>query len=167
MTRDAELKSARMVYYAEDIEQLQKVLDRMLDLSRAKRVMLIDVEGHMVASRGNAGDKLDSETISALVAGSFAATKETAKLLGEEEFSVLFHQGEKDSIQLTLIDDRLLLGIIFDDATTIGMVRLYANETAKKVLQVLSQSHESDESDVLDDNFGESIEESFDKFFGQ
>jgi len=60
-----------------------------------------------------------------------------AKLLGEEEFSVLFHQGVKDSIQLTLVADRALLAVMFDDRTTIGMVRLYANETSTKVAELL------------------------------
>ncbi len=169
MSNDAELKKGRMVYYAEDMEALEHVLDRLLDLSRAKRAMLIDVEGHMVASRGSGADELDIESISALVAGTFAATKETAKLLGEKEFSVLFHQGETDSIQLTLMDERLLLGIIFDDSTTIGMVRLYANETAKKVQEVLSRPHddESDESAVLSEEFGESAEQSLDELFSE
>ena len=169
MSNDAEFKNARMVYYAEDMEALDHVLDRLLDLSRAKRAMLIDVEGHMVASRGSAADELDIESISALVAGTFAATKETAKLLGEEEFSVLFHQGEKDSIQLTLIDDRLLLGIIFDDSTTIGMVRLYANETAKKVQEVLRRPHDDRPaaSSVLGEEFGESAEQSLDELFSE
>jgi predicted regulator of Ras-like GTPase activity (Roadblock/LC7/MglB family) len=157
-----------MVYYAEDIKALDQVLDRLLDLSRAKRAMLIDVEGHMVASRGAGADHLDVESISALVAGTFAATKATAKLLGEEEFSVLFHQGEKDSIQLTLIDERLLLGIIFDDSTTIGMVRLYANETAKKVLEVLGRPRpEKPEKAEISDDFGASVEQSLDNLFSK
>ena len=56
-----------------------------------------------------------------VVAGAFAATKEMARHLGEEEFSVLFHQGKKDSIHLTLIGDRTLMTIIFDERTTIGL----------------------------------------------
>ena len=167
MSSDAELKKARMVYYADEMEELEAVLDRLLDLSRGKRAILVDVEGHMVASRGRGNDDLDIESISALVAGTFAATKETARLLGEEEFSVLFHQGEKDAIQLTLVDDRLLLGIIFDDSTTIGMIRLYSNETAKKVLEVLGRPREDrPQTPVLDAEYGESVEESLDDLFG-
>ena len=167
MSNDDDLKRTRTVYYAGDTKALEDVLDRMLALTRAKRAMLIDVEGHMVVSRGSGCEKIDVESISALVAGTFAATKETAKLLGEEEFSVLFHQGEKDSIQLTLIDNRLLLGIIFDDSTTLGMVRLYASETAKKVQEVLGRSHDhdSEESPVVSEGFGESVEESLDELF--
>lgn len=166
MSADTELKQKRMVYYAEDIKCLEQVLDRLLDLCRASRAMLIDVEGHMVASRGQGAGHLDVQTLSALVAGSFAATKETAKLLGEKEFSVLFHQGEKDSIQLTLIDNRMLLGIIFDDSTTIGMVRLYATETARKVLEVLNRSHANAPGDSgLGENFSDSVAESMDNLF--
>ena len=167
MSNDAELKQSRMIYYAEDMEDLERVLERLLDLSRAKRALLIDVEGHMVASRGSGADHIDLESISALVAGTFAATKATAKLLGEEEFSVLFHQGETDSIQLTLINDRLLLGIIFDDSTTIGMVRLYASETAKKVLEVLGREREDtpEVHSLVDEDYGESVEEEIDNLF--
>lgn len=167
MSNDAKLRDSRMVYYEKDMAELETVLQRLLDLSRAKRAMLIDIEGHMVATRG-AGDNTDLENISALVAGTFAATKETAKLLGEEEFSVLFHQGATDSIQLTLIDDRMLLGIIFDDSTTIGMVRLYASETAKKVIEVLGRDRADDAaSTMLDENFGESVDEELDNLFGK
>jgi len=167
MSNDAELKNSRMVYYQEDMAELETVLQRLLDLSRAKRAMLIDIEGHMVATCG-AGDDTDLENISALVAGTFAATKETAKLLGEDEFSVLFHQGATDSIQLTLIDERMLLGIIFDDSTTIGMVRLYASETAKKVLEVLGRERpDGAQSTMLDEGFGESVETELDNLFGE
>ncbi|HUV38893.1 MAG TPA: roadblock/LC7 domain-containing protein [Planctomycetota bacterium] len=168
MSNDADLKNSRMVYYAEDMAELETVLERLLQLSRAKRAMLIDIEGHMVATCGTGGDRTDLENISALVAGTFAATKETAKLLGEEEFSVLFHQGATDSIQLTLIDDHLLLGIIFDDSTTIGMVRLYASETAKKVLEVLGRERTGDKpSTMLDEDFGESVETELDHLFNE
>ena len=166
MASDTQLKQTRMVYYAEDIKALEQVLDRLLDLSRATRAMLIDVEGQMVASRGQGAGHLDIQSLSALVAGSFAATKATAKLLGEKEFSVLFHQGEKDSIQLTLIEDRLLLGIIFDDTTTIGMVRLYATETARKVLEVMRRPHTDKAADPsISENYGASVEQSLDNLF--
>lgn len=169
MSSDAELKKSRTVYYADDMKALEGVLDRLLDLSRAKRAMLIDIEGHMVSSRGSGADDLDLESLSALFAGTFAATKETARLLGEEEFSVLFHQGETDSIQLTLIDERLLLGIIFDDSTTIGMVRLYASETAKKVQEVLGRERDGEpaEPSPLGEEFGNSVEQSLNDFFSE
>jgi len=129
MTNDESLRTGRLVFYAQDMDRIHDVLDEFMRLSGAKCTLLIDKEGHMIARRG-ATQTIDFETISALAAGSFAATKEMAKLLGEEEFSVLFHQGKRDSIQLVLVGERMLLAIVFDDRTTIGMVRLYGREAA-------------------------------------
>ena len=81
----------------------------------------------------HATEKTDTDTISALVAGCFAATREMARILGEEEFTALFHQGRKDNLQLSLVGSRTILSVLFDDSTTIGMVRLYAAEAGRKL----------------------------------
>jgi hypothetical protein len=59
--------------------------------------------------------------------------------VGENEFTVLFHQGETDSIHNVLVDDDTILCVIFDDRTTIGMVRLYAKTAAQEMSATLSQ----------------------------
>jgi predicted regulator of Ras-like GTPase activity (Roadblock/LC7/MglB family) len=132
MPNDKSLRDDRMVFYKEDVESINAILDAFLKQSAAKCALLVDKDGHMVTWRGQT-KKIDLDTISALVAGSFAATREMAKLLGEEEFSALFHQGRSDNIQLSLVGDRALLTSIFDDTTTVGMVRLYATEAAKRL----------------------------------
>ena len=130
MSANEKLRYDRLLFYKDDIDKIDQLLAEFLRLSGAKCALLIDKEGHLVTKRGELRT-IDIDTISALVAGSFAATKEMARLLGEAEFSALFHQGERDNIQLTLVGDRTLLTILFDDRTTVGMVRLYAGETAK------------------------------------
>jgi predicted regulator of Ras-like GTPase activity (Roadblock/LC7/MglB family) len=166
MTEDERLRSGRLVYYAEDIDRINQILDRLVHLSDARCALLVDKEGHLITKRGEMSQGFDDESLSALVAGSFAATKQMAKLLGEEEFSVLFHQGVKDSIQLTLVADRALLAIIFDDRTTIGMVRLYASETTRKVLEVLARPRaEQAGGPSLGENFSDSAEQSLDNLF--
>jgi predicted regulator of Ras-like GTPase activity (Roadblock/LC7/MglB family) len=142
MSANEKLRYDRLQFYKEDIEKLDKLLNEFLRLSGAKCALLIDKEGHMVTKRGEVRT-IDMDTISALVAGSFAATKEMARLLGEDEFTALFHQGERDNIQLSLVGDRTLLTILFDDRTTVGMVRLYASETAKKLADVYRQCMDS------------------------
>lgn len=166
MTEDEELRSGRLIYYVEDIDRINQVLDRLLELSEARCALLVDKEGHLITKRGETTGELDDESLSALVAGSFAATKEMAKLLGEEEFSVLFHQGVKDSIQLTLVADRALLAIIFDDRTTIGMVRLYAKETSSKVAQLLAEAACREPAETIGADFGEQAEERLSDIFG-
>jgi len=166
MTDDERLRSRRLIYYAEDIDRINQVLDRLLELSEARCALLVDKEGHLITKRGQMTQGLDDESLSALVAGSFAATKAMARLLGEEEFSVLFHQGVKDSIQLTLVADRALLAIIFDDRTTIGMVRLYANETSSKVAELLAEAAERKPSESIGDKFGDEAAEHLSDVFG-
>ena len=61
---------------------------------------------------------------------------EIAKLVGETEFSVLFHQGKKDHIHMSLVGDRSIMVVIFDDRTTIGMVRLYAKEITIELVKI-------------------------------
>lgn len=137
------LRENRLVFYADLVRDINRVLREFLKLSNAKCAMLVDKEGHMVTRQGVTRD-IDMDTISALVAGSFAATKEMARVLGEDEFSVLFHQGKTDNIQLSLVGDRTLLTVIFDEATTVGMVRLYAAETAKRLTDLFAR-HEADQ----------------------
>jgi predicted regulator of Ras-like GTPase activity (Roadblock/LC7/MglB family) len=121
------------------MDKIHVVIDEFMRLSGAKCSLLIDKEGHLIAQRGTT-QTFDTDTISALAAGSFAATKEMAKLLGEEEFSVLFHQGKRDSIQLVLVGERMLLAIVFDDRTTIGMVRLYGREVAEQLTTITGEA---------------------------
>jgi predicted regulator of Ras-like GTPase activity (Roadblock/LC7/MglB family) len=132
---DRSLRESRLVFYKDDVEAIDAILDAFLKQSAAKCALLVDKDGHMVTCRGESRS-IDLDTISALVAGSFAATREMAKILGEDEFSALFHQGKSDNIQLSLVGDRALLTAIFDEHTTIGMVRLYAAEAAKRLAAI-------------------------------
>ena len=110
------LREGRLIFYQDLVRDVNRLLREFLKLSNAKCAMLVDKEGHMVTRQGVTRD-LDMDTISALVAGSFAATKEMARVLGEDEFSVLFHQGKTDNIQLSLVGERTLLTVIFDGPT--------------------------------------------------
>ena len=162
MTRDESLRSDRLVFYADDVERLDAELDQFLELSKARSAMLVDKEGHLVTRRGEAV-KTSMESIAALIAGSFAATKEMARLLGETEFSILFHQGARDSIQLQLVGDRTLLAILFDGRTNLGMVRFYAQETAERLGQILGSIAQEGREANLSEAFGAGAAEALDE----
>ena len=167
MSANEKLRHDRLAFYKEDIEKIDKMLSEFLRLSGAKCALLIDKEGHLVTKRGEVRT-IDMDTISALVAGSFAATKEMARLLGEEEFTALFHQGERDNIQLSLVGDRTLLTILFDDRTTVGMVRLYANETAKKLAEIYKAALDRSQREggpSLDKDYNDSARRTLDTLF--
>ncbi|MCB9833446.1 MAG: roadblock/LC7 domain-containing protein [Planctomycetes bacterium] len=168
MSKNCEnLRKNRLVFYQEDIDVIGKILRQLIDMSGAKCAMLIDKEGHMVAREG-ATRSFDTDSLSALVAGSFAATREMAKMVGEEEFSVMFHQGQRDNLQLTLIDDRTILTVIFDDQTQLGMIRLYTTEAARELAAVFEANKERPEQDIeLDADFASAGRANLDDVFGK
>jgi len=145
MSREQNLRNSRLVFYENDVHRLDSELDTFLELSSARCALLIDKEGHLVTRRGEAvGTSM--EAIAALVAGSFAATKEMARLLGESEFTVMFHQGARDSIQLQLVGNRTLLAVLFDERTNMGLVRFYAQEASQHIAVVLGEIETRPES---------------------
>jgi predicted regulator of Ras-like GTPase activity (Roadblock/LC7/MglB family) len=138
---DSKLRQTALVFYEDDIESIQSVLDAFLKKSAARCALLVDKDGHMIAARG-ATASVDLDTISALVAGSFAATRALAHQFGEDDFTALFHQGKSGNLQLSLVADRALLTALFDDHTTVGMVRLYATEAAKRLTALFRRKFE-------------------------
>lgn len=166
MTYDQQLRADRLVFYEKEIEELNSELDAFLELSKARSAMLIDREGHLVTRRGEPiRSSLDS--VSALIAGSFAATREMARLMGEDEFSVLHHQGPNHSIQIQAVGDRTLMSVIFDDRTNLGLVRFYAQESVRRVQEILQKVKEGSRTRAanLDPGFSESAEAALDKLF--
>jgi predicted regulator of Ras-like GTPase activity (Roadblock/LC7/MglB family) len=131
-TKDMDLRAQALVFYERDMRAIDQLLEAFLQKSAARCVLLVDQDGHMITARGET-KSVDLDTISALVAGSFAATKALAQQFGEEDFTALFHQGRGRNIQLSLVGDRALLTALFEDNTTIGMVRLFASETARRL----------------------------------
>jgi predicted regulator of Ras-like GTPase activity (Roadblock/LC7/MglB family) len=168
---DKELRQSALVFYEEDIAAIDSVLDAFLKKSAARCALLVDQDGHAITSRGRT-QNVDLDTISALVAGSFAATRALAHQFGEEEFTALFHQGRTGNIQLSLVGDRALLTALFDDTTTIGMVRLYASEAAKRLAGIFrdrqGRAAQRDAALPVDrDGFQEASGGALDQLFGK
>lgn len=165
MVFDNKLRRDRVVFYERDVTRIDSELDGFLELSGARCALLIDKEGHLVTRRG---DTLQSslESIAALIAGSFAATREMARLLGEDQFSTLHHQGARDSIQVSLIGDRALLAMVFDDRTNLGLVRYYAVESTKQLTEIMREIEgRTGETESLSKDFSQSASEALDRLF--
>ncbi|MCM8528912.1 MAG: roadblock/LC7 domain-containing protein [Lentisphaeraceae bacterium] len=115
-----------------DCEIIQKDLNDFLDLSEAQATLLCDRGGSILFSEGEFNeDSID--LVCALVAGSFAATKELALALGEDEFSAIFHQGQNSSIFISAVGDEVLLLAIFSENTNAGLVKMYAKSACRKM----------------------------------
>ena len=126
-----------LVLTEEAMIKIHKVLVTLLKQSDAKCALVVDQDGKCLAKRGFT-KTIDTDALSALIAGAFSSTRAMAKLVGEKDFSVLFHQGDKDHIHNILVDDNTILTVIFDDRTTIGMIRLYSKDIARNLKDILS-----------------------------
>jgi len=158
------MAKAPLILTKTEITQIHRTLVQMLKQSEAKCAILVDADGKCLAKKGFT-QNIDTDALAALIAGSFASTRAMAALIGEADFSVLFHQGEKDHIHNVLVDNDTILTVIFDDRTTIGMVRLYSKESAKAIRETLDSVRgkrlpagkridiERDVEDRLDDLF--------------
>ncbi len=154
-------------YLAEDtIRNINNILLNLLKQSEAKCAILVDQDGKCLAKKGFT-QKIDTDALAALIAGSFASTKAMANLIGETDFSILFHQGEKDNIHNILVDDDTILTIIFDDRTTIGMVRLYSKETAKQLRETLKKAKKNPAAQNKNIEIDKEAEKRFDDIFEQ
>jgi predicted regulator of Ras-like GTPase activity (Roadblock/LC7/MglB family) len=159
------LSREQQVLYEDQIQEIDLALMRIIKEAEAKCALLVDKDGHLVTRQGFT-HTLDTTALAALLAGSFASTKEIARLVGEPEFSVLFHQGKKDHIHISLINDRTILVIIFDDRTTIGMIRLYSKEIGESLKVMLEKEHvPQGESLELGKEFSDTAEAKLDDIF--
>jgi predicted regulator of Ras-like GTPase activity (Roadblock/LC7/MglB family) len=169
MGSDQQLRQRRLEFYEEDIDEIDRILSDFLDASQAKCILLVDKEGHLVTKKGFT-KSFDTTSLSALVAASFASTRAMAEVLGEGQFLVLSHQGRAEHIHVALVSGRALLVIVFDDRTTLGMVRLYANEVTNRVVEALEKAEERNKTrprQALQADFEAAAEQRLDDFFGE
>lgn len=107
----------------EDFTALNEVLQRFLFDSNTRCALLVDRSGQLVTV---AGDRptFDVTAFASLTAADFSANDQLARLIGESDFNTLFHQGERESMLLGDVARRVILVALFDNRTTLGLVRL-------------------------------------------
>ena len=117
------MASAELVLYQEEFQRLDGALKKLRQEANARAIFLIDKNGQQIAAAGEV-DQFDTTSLASLTAGNVAATDGLAKLIGEREFSVLFHEGKRDHIHISIVAKRAILLVIFDDRSSLGLVRL-------------------------------------------
>lgn len=121
-----------MVVYDEEHQALRRILCRVHADARAKAVLLMDTAGQLMADWGDTGE-LDLLSFCSLAASNIAATASMAQLVGEKDFTILFHQGKNDSIHISLVGNRVILAVIFGNEASLGLVRLRVRKAAEDV----------------------------------
>ena len=127
-----------LVMYEEEFDRIKLLLDTLRMDASAKIVFLVDKNGQQIAEAGEV-DLVDATSLASLTAGNVAATDGLAKLIGEKEFSILFHEGRKDNIHISIVGHRLILVVIFDERSSLGLVRLRVRKATAEVERVLNE----------------------------
>lgn len=158
--------------YEEEYQQIKEIISRLQRDSNSKIVFLVDKNGQQIAVHGDMHG-VDATSLASLTAGNVAATDGLAKLIGEKEFSILFHEGERDNIHISLVAQRVILVVIFDDKSSLGLVRLRvkkASQELEKVFETILQKAEMEKgaaSGRFESPFAEITDEDIDSLFSE
>ncbi|HET6464219.1 MAG TPA: roadblock/LC7 domain-containing protein [Nitrospiria bacterium] len=126
-----------LIMYEEEFKQIDAELRRLHQQANAKVTFLVDKNGQLISAIGET-ENLDTTSLASLTAGNIAATGGMAKLLGEKDFSILFHEGERDNIHISLVG-RVILVVIFDQRSSLGLVRLRVKKSVEVLGQILQK----------------------------
>jgi len=143
------------------------VLDEFLAQSSARTALIVDKTGQMVATVGET-PSFDSTAFASLTAADFSANDQLAKMIGESEFGSLFHQGEQESLYLADIAGRVILVVLFDTRTTLGMVKLRVKTAVVGLNEVFRDmlARETTDAPRVETDFVGDAEDEIDRLFG-
>jgi predicted regulator of Ras-like GTPase activity (Roadblock/LC7/MglB family) len=158
------------ILFDEEFRQIKDVISRLKADAQAKVVFIVDKNGQQIAAQGDM-ESLDTTSLASLTAGNVAATDGLARLIGEREFPVLFHEGERDNVYISVVSQRVILVVIFDERSSLGLVRLRvrkANAELERIFEVIQQKVEAEKNRRLsgfDSPFAEITDEDIDNLF--
>ena len=162
------MQDTQLVMYDEDYRRILAVIQRLVQDANAKGVFVVDRNGQMI---GEAGEMrgIDTTSLASLTAGCIAATGGLAKIVGEDEFPVHFHQGQRDNLHITLVSNRIILVVVFDDRSSLGLVRLRVKKAGVQLAKVFEEIQKKAERSQAKGNvgtpFAEITDEDIDNLF--
>ena len=161
-----------LIILDEDFKRINACLLRLSQDARSKAVFLVDKNGHLISSQGETAG-LDTASLASLTAGNIAATGGLAQVLGEKEFSILFHEGEKDNIHISIVAQRVILVVIFDERSSLGLVRLRVKKASIELNDVFARIMSKVEREkaaagaAFESPFAEITDEDIDSLFSE
>jgi len=159
-----------LIIFEEESKRINAALARLLGEAKAKSIFLIDKNGQLIASCGET-QGMDMASLASLTAGNIAATGGLAQLIGEREFSILFHEGEHDNLHISIVAKKVILLVIFDQRSSLGLVRLRvkrASEELSQIFQAIFQKAEAKSGEakqMMETRFAEITDVDIDNLF--
>src|SRR6185369_224892 len=156
------MSTPQMVMYDEEFQEINEVIERLLKEANAKVIFLVDKNGQLISGVGET-DRFDTTSLASLTAGNIAATGGLAKLIGEKEFSILFHEGENDNLHISIVGGRVILVVLFDARSSLGLVRLRVKKASEELATIfdnlIKKAEDKERRGVSDFPFAEITDE--------
>ncbi|MFV0389142.1 MAG: roadblock/LC7 domain-containing protein [Pyrinomonadaceae bacterium] len=159
------MAEAPVIINEENFYKIKALLKELCVATRARVVFLVDRDGQPIAFHGEIGD-MDTTSFSSLAAGNVAATSSMAKLIGEHEFPSVVHEGKKESIFISVLG-RSLLAVVFDEDSTLSLVKLRTKSYSFKIASVLEEIAKDSANQSLGETsfFAEVTDDDIDSLF--
>ncbi|ABB33630.1 roadblock/LC7 domain-containing protein [Geobacter hydrogenophilus] len=158
----------QMVMYDEEFRLINLAIEKLLREANAKVIFLVDKNGQLIAGCGET-ERFDTTSLASLTAGNIAATGGLAKLIGEKEFSILFHEGEKDNLHISIVGGRVILVVLFDTRSSLGLVRLRVKKASEELTAIfdrlMKKAEEKERSGIQEFPFAEITDDDIDNLF--
>lgn len=118
--------------------EINPVIDGLCKKIHPITILLITKQGTVISEAGDT-KSINTTAMAALTAGMFSATREVAKMVGEQQFSILLQQGEKRHIHISLVTENAMMVIVFEDYRRIGIVRVEAKKAGIKLIEIATK----------------------------
>ncbi len=162
------MSNPQLVMYDEEFKQINAVIEKLLREANAKVIFLVDKNGQLISGVGET-EQFDTTSLASLTAGNIAATGGLAKLIGEKEFSILFHEGEKDNLHISIVGGRVILVVLFDARSSLGLVRLRVKKASDELTTIfdrlMTKAEEKEKSGTSEFPFAEITDDDIDNLF--
>lgn len=127
------------VIYEEQVNKLNDVLSGLRVDANARAAFLVDRNGQQISAVGEDLDQMDPTSLASLTAGNVASTDALAKLIGEKEFLALVHEGERENMHISMVDARIILLVLFDERSSLGLVRLRVRKATMALASIFEE----------------------------
>ena len=162
------MQDTQLVMYDDDYRKILAVIQKLVRDANAKGIFVVDRNGQLIGEAGELRG-IDTTSLASLTAGCIAATGGLAKIVGEEEFPIHFHQGQRDNLHISLVAKRIILVVVFDDRSSLGLVRLRVKkagaELAKVFEHIQKRSEQATSGEGGSSPFSEITDEDIDNLF--
>jgi predicted regulator of Ras-like GTPase activity (Roadblock/LC7/MglB family) len=158
--------STQLVMYEEEFTKINALCDRLSKDANAKLVFLVDKNGQLISASGDIHN-LDTTSLASLTAGNVAAMGGLARLIGENEFPNQFHEGARDSLYLTSVGARVVLVVIFDKRTSLGLVRLRIKKASDELSRIFDSLIRKADAPGIGSPFAEITDADIDNLFSE